>query len=137
LFYAIWVAAGVLVVGLLIQGTVLAVTAVSDFAEEASASVTEQPETVLSESWDVDGVDVVYVEAGGSPCETEFCWEWLLMTQPDCTTATVTVEISQHLFGDAQRRIERSVATERVTSVLVETEEGDGDYADITSIRCD
>ena len=59
------------------------------------------------------------------------------MTQPDCATATVTVEISENLFGDAQRRVEQSVTTERVTSVLVETEEGDGDYADITSISCD
>ena len=135
-FYAMWIAAGVLVVGLLLLGTALAVTAVSDFAEEASASVAEQRGTVLSESWNVDGVDVVYVEAGGAPCRNEFCWEWLLMTQPDCPTATVTVEISKDLFGEAQRRVDRSVTIERVTSVLVEAEESDGDYADITSISC-
>ncbi|MET0934229.1 MAG: hypothetical protein ABWX56_10970 [Mycetocola sp.] len=122
---------------MLVLGTLVAIPIVSDFAAQASASFAEETGTVLSESWVVDGVDVVYVEAGGTPCENEYCWEWLLMNQPDCATATVTVEISENLFGDAQRRVETSVTTGAVTSVLVESEADDGDYADITSINCD
>lgn len=136
--YALCIGAGVAVVGLLVQGTLAAIPLVSDFAEEASASLAESSgDTVLSESWYVDGVEVAYVEEGGTPCENEYCWEWLLLTQPECATATVTVEISENLFGEAQRMVEQSVAAERVTSVLVETEADDGDYADITSISCE
>lgn len=137
LFWALCIGAGVAIVGLIVQGTLLAVPLVADLAEQASASFGEPAsETVLSESWYVDDVEVAYIEAGGTPCANEYCWEWLLLTQPDCATAAVTVEISESMFGDAQRRVEQSVETGRVTSVLVEALTDDGDYADITSIHC-
>lgn len=134
-FRTLWTAAGLAVGVLLYKGVLFAIGAITDVAEEASASLTDTSGTVLSESWSVDGVDVVYVESGGTPCEN-YCWEWLLTTQPDCATAIVTVEIADTAFGDAQRQIEQSVAISGVTSVLVEAAADDGDYADIISIAC-
>lgn len=135
---AAWIAGSALVIGLALQGGTLVGDAVTN-AVQNSDFVTDPAdlaESGLSDPWEVDGVEVVYVEAGGTPCESEYCWEWLLMTQPDCATATVTVEISENLFGEAQRQIERSVAIDGVTSVLVDAEAGDGEYADLTSISC-
>ena len=128
-----------MVIGLTLQGGTLLSDAVtlavqdSDFLTDTG----DPTETGLSDPWEVDGVEIVYVEAGGTPCESEYCWEWLLMTQPDCATATVTVDISENLFGETQRQIERSVTIDGVTSVLVEAEAGDGEYADLTSISCE
>lgn len=139
LFYAGWFAVGAVGVGLIVEAGLFVTDVVTAAVEDSGflADPGDVTETGLSDPWAVDGVEIVYVEAGGTPCETEYCWEWLLMTQPDCATATVTVEISENFFGEAQRRIERSVPIDGVTSVLVEAEPGDGDYADLTSISCD
>ncbi len=118
------------------QGVVLGTTFLAD-AVATSGYQSGRSGTILSDVWTVDGVDVVYVEAGGAACESDSCWEWLLITQPDCATATVTVEISDSVYGDTQREIERSVTSDRVTSVLIEAELDDGEYADLTSISCD
>jgi hypothetical protein len=134
LFYTAWIAGGVLVVALVVQAALFAASFVTDAASEFGFA--EQSGTVLSEAWNVDGVDVVYVESGGTECE-EYCWEWLLMTRPDCETANVTVEISDGLLGEAQRTVERSVTIEQVTSVLVEIAPDDGEFADLTAISCD
>ena len=127
-------------VGLLVQGTLLAIPLLSDLAETASASLAEPTgDTVLSDSWYVDGVEIAYIEEGGTPCEneTEYCWEWLLLSQPDCANATVTIEIGDTPFGETRRWVERSIASEPMTSVLVEPEAEDGEYADITAITCE
>lgn len=134
LFHAAWIAGTVLVIGLAVHGTLFVSTMVADVVVESGSILGS--ETVLSDAWTVDGVDVVYVEAGGTECAEEACWEWLLMTQPDCSTATVTVEISESMYGDTQREVERSVAIDQVTSVLVEAEPGDGEFADLTSVNC-
>ncbi|MET0713587.1 MAG: hypothetical protein ABWY26_06670 [Microbacterium sp.] len=122
-------------IGLTIQAGALVADAVTNAVQD-SDFFAEPSEPVLSESWEVDGVEVAFVEAGGTPCDGEYCWEWMLLTQPDCATANVTIDISETQFGPSQRRIKMSVPIESVTSIVVEATPDDGDYASLIAITC-
>lgn len=124
-----------MVIGLTIQGGVLVADAVTNAVSE-SEFFAEPSEPVLSESWEVDRHEVAWVVAGGKPCDVEYCWEWMLLTKPDCATANVTVDISETQFGPSQRRIKQSVPIEEVTTIQVEAAPDDGDYASLIAITC-
>ena len=135
LVIAAWIGGAALVLGLTLQAGTLVADAVTD-AVQGSDFLADPVGAIYSDPYLVDGVEVVEVAEAWTLCASESCWEWVLMTEPECATATVTITFT-NMYGNFPHEIERLVTVEPMTSIVVEAAEAEGDdYAQLTSISC-